>query len=321
MLQAGFFFAFFLVLFFAPLLVHSDVGEIGALRAEQRKAAAVRDSLEGQRRRIVAGAEALSSHIDSLKEARGEVEELHEALRGSLGLVQSLVGLDRALEAVRAREDSLLEQLRVSYDWEIGVLIQQLQEQPDEGLLTQLMVFQEDREALGARTSNAILRYDEGMTISSDDGPEEIRQKLELMEDLGQRLERDARSVSDHLHKIEEEYRLRVSMRSFANEMRLFDEHLPEGRGAASLADGAESGRLVSEGDIAEGLAPALLRGNEVQRQEEGVVLRGVSSDEVLLDIHKWKARQQEIRQLESVVRERTAAFRRYLQEMLEGAE
>ncbi|MFT5087265.1 MAG: hypothetical protein ACI906_002915 [Candidatus Latescibacterota bacterium] len=321
MAQVRIFLALFLILFFTPLLARGDVGDLGVLRTEQRKAAAVRDSLEGQRRKIVAGAEGLSSHIDSLKEVEGEVDQLHEALRTSLGLVQRLVALDRALEAVRAREDSLLAQLRVGYDWEIGVLIQQLQEQPDEGLLTQLMVYQEARESLGARTSDAILRFDEGMTISSDDGPGEIRQKLELMEDLGQRLERDARNVSDHLHKIEEEYRLRVRMRSFTNEMRLFDEHLPEGRGVVSLADGAESGRLVSEGGIAEGLAPALLRGSEVQRQEEGVVLRGVSSDEVLLEIHKWKARQQEILQLESVVRERTVAFRRYLQEMLEGAE
>jgi hypothetical protein len=318
MIQAAFFLALFLLLYFAPLAVYSDAGDIGALRTDRREAAAVRDSLEKQRRQIVAGAEALSSHIDSLKEAQGEVEELHKALRASLGLVQRLVSLDRALESVRTREDSLLEQLRVGYDWEIGVLIQQLQEQPDEGLLTQLMVYQEAREALGARTSNALLRYDEGMTISADDGPEEIRQKLELMEDLGQRLVRDERSVSDHLHKIEEEYRLRSRMRSFTNEMRLFDEHLPEGRGAASLGD-AESGRLVSEG--AEALAPAFLRSSEVQRQEQGVVLEGVSSDEVLLEIHKWKARHQEILELEAVVRERTVAFRRYLQEMLEGAE
>ena len=318
MIQAAFFLALFLLLYFAPLAVYSDAGDIGALRTDRREAAAVRDSLEKQRRQIVAGAEALSSHIDSLKEAHGEVEELHKALRASLGLVQRLVSLDRALESVRTREDSLLEQLRVGYDWEIGVLIQQLQEQPDEGLLTQLMVYQEAREALGARTSNALLRYDEGMTISADDGPEEIRQKLELMEDLGQRLERDERSVSDHLHKMEEEYRLRSRMRTFTNEMRLFDEHLPEGRGAASLGD-AESGRLVSEG--AEALAPAFLRSSEVQRQEQGVVLEGVSSDEVLLEIHKWKARHQEILELEAVVRERTVAFRRYLQEMLEGAE
>ena len=318
MIQAAFFLALFLLLYFAPLAVYSDAGDIGALRTDRREAAAVRDSLEKQRRQIVAGAEALSSHIDSLKEAQGEVEELHKALRASLGLVQRLVSLDRALESVRTREDSLLEQLRVGYDWEIGVLIQQLQEQPDEGLLTQLMVYQEAREALGARTSNALLRYEEGMTISADDGPEEIRQKLELMEDLGQRLVRDERSVSDHLHKIEEEYRLRSRMRSFTNEMRLFDEHLPEGRGAASLGD-AESGRLVSEG--AEALAPAFLRSSEVQRQEQGVVLEGVSSDEVLLEIHKWKARHQEILELEAVVRERTVAFRRYLQEMLEGAE
>ena len=95
------------------------------------------------------------------------------------------------------------------------------------------------------------------------------------------------------------------------------------GGGMVGRDDGAEGSRLVSEGDVPEALsAPILMRSHEVQRQEaSGLVLEGVSSDDVLLEIHKWKAREQEIRQLETVVRERTAAFRRYLQEMLEGAE
>ena len=94
------------------------------------------------------------------------------------------------------REDSLTDRLRLEYDWEIGVLIQQLQDRSDGGLLTQLMVYQEARKSLGMAASRAVLRYDEGMDIEGDDGPEEIRQKLELMDDLAQRLEREKGATS-----------------------------------------------------------------------------------------------------------------------------
>ena len=43
-----------------------------------------------------------------------------------------------------------------------------------------------------------------------------------------------------------------------------------------------------------------------------------LSSDRVLLEIHKCKARQQEIDELIAVVRARAEAFQRHLQEMFE---
>ena len=42
---------------------------------------------------------------------------------------------------------------------------------------------------------------------------------------------------------------------------------------------------------------------------------------EVALKIHKLKARQQEILQLQAVIEDRAEAFRRYLRSMLEGEE
>ena len=47
-------------------------------------------------------AESLSTYIDSLKATDQELEELHEALRESLGLVQQLVEIDHSLDRARA---------------------------------------------------------------------------------------------------------------------------------------------------------------------------------------------------------------------------
>ena len=45
------------------------------------------------------------------------------------------------------------------------------------------------------------------------------------------------------------------------------------------------------------------------------------AADELMLEISKLKAHQQEISQLEAVVRERAATFRQVLTKMLEGEE
>ncbi len=292
-----------------PTGLRADVGQIGLLRNALRQSNTACDSLEKQRSYIVAQAESLSTYIDSLKATDEELEELHEALRASLGLVQHLVGLDHSLEAARSYQDSLLDQLRLEYDWEIGVLIQQLQSQPDGGLLTQLMVYQEARESLGMRTSRGVLRYDDDMSIGREDGPEEIRQKLELMEDLAQRLDRDEHSIAQRLDELEEAYRLRMAMRTFVRGTS--HSSTQENRAATvTLAEGdGRRGALVDDG-----LLSAL-----VVDASRVAALDGVSSDDLLLEIQKWKVRQQEIRQLKSVVQERSEAFRGYLSEMLKG--
>lgn len=289
-------------------LVWADVGQIGVLRTEARQARSACDSLEKQRRLIVAQAESLSTYIDSLKATDDELEELHEALRASLGLVQKLVEIDHTLNRAKAREDSLVDQLSLGYDWEIGVLIQQLQGRSDSGLLTQLMVYQEAREALGMRTSQAVLRYDEGMDIEGDDGPDEIRQKLELMEDLGKRLEREARSITRRLSRLEEAYRLRLTMQSFIRGQQRRQ------RGVVSKEALPVVVPLAAESEKSRGVAFAIrAQGNE------GKALDGVPSEALLLEVHKCKVRLQEVDELKAVVRERSATFRKHLQDMLRG--
>ena len=288
--------------------VWADVGQIGVLRTEARQARSACDSLEKQRRLIFAQAESLSTYIDSLKATDDELEELHEALRASLGLVQKLVEIDHTLNRAKAREDSLIDQLRLGYDWEIGVLIQQLQGRSDSGLLTQLMVYQEAREALGMRTSQAVLRYDEGMDIEGDDGPDEIRQKLELMEDLGKRLEREARSITRRLSRLEEAYRLRLTMQSFIRGQQ------GRQRGVVSKEALPVVVPLAAESEKSRGVAFVIkAQGNE------GKALDGVPGEALLLEVHKCKVRLQGVDELKAVVRERSATFRKHLQDMLRG--
>jgi hypothetical protein len=315
----------------------ADVQQIGRLRQQQRDLQNERVLLSSRRDSVVAAAEQLSARIDSLKGEPAVPGELHQSLRASLVLVQRMVGIDRELEAARSEQDSIRERLRVTYDWEIGRLIQLIDDQPDQGLLAQLMVYQQDREGLGMQLPANKLHYGADMAIRPTDGPDEIRQKMELMEDIAARLRAEARRTAAQLSRLEEELRLRTRVRAFARETTLFDEHLPDGRVLVrAVADGGRGGSYDDDGGTLspgngsvtppEGVTSAerqpLVRG--ARQSARDTDLRALGTGEapgVALEIHKIRAHQQEVRQLEAVARERAASFRMHLNNMLEGGE
>ena len=301
---------------FVPLLVlgfalpgsaHGDSVSLGDLKTQYRALESQCDSLASQRLRVAAEAKALSARIDSLKLSAANsaaLQEalrsaaLEEALRSSLGLVQRMVEIEWKLVALEARQDSLAERLCLAYDWEIGVLIQKLAEQPDRGLSVQLTLYQEAREQLGIGIHSANLHYSEQMKIEVEDGPDEIQQKQELLEDIADRLKAEWSANADLLRRLEAEHRLCARAEQ-----------------ARAKAQRSEERVLVSGEQPQEQV--------RLLRQDESLAEFDLESSiaEVALKIHKLKARQQEILQLQAVVEERAEAFRRYLRSMLEGEE
>ena len=292
---------FVLLLFLGLVLpgsAHGDSGRLGDLKAQYRALESQRDSLASQRLRVATEAEVLSARIDSLKLSAANSAALHSALRSSLGLVQHMVEIEWELVALEARQDSLAERLCLAYDWEIGVLIQKLAEEPDRGLSVQLTLYQEAREQLGAGIRSADLHYSEQMKIEVEDGPDEIQQKQELLEDIADRLKAEWSANDDLLRRLDAEYRLCARAEQ-----------------ARAKAQRSEERILVS-GEQPQGQVRFL-------RPDESLAEFDLESSiaEVALKIHKLKARQQEILQLQAVIEERAEAFRRYLRSMLEGEE
>ena len=279
-----------------PGTAHGDAARLGDLKAQYRALESQRDSLADQRLRVAVEAEALSASIDSLKLSAASAA-LEEALRSSLGLVERMVEIEWKLVALEAQQDSLAERLCLAYDWEIGVLIQKLAEEPDRGLSAQLTLYQEAREQLGVRYS-ANLHYSEQMKIEVDDGPDEIQQKQELLEDIADRLKAEWSANADLLRRLEAEYRLCARVEQARAKARR-----PGERVLVSGEQPQEQVRLL--------------------KQDESLAEFDLESSiaEVALKIHKLKARQQEILQLQAVVEDRAEAFRRYLRSMLEGEE
>ena len=281
-----------------PGVALGDSSGLGDLKAQYRALESQRDSLAGQRMKVAASAKALSARIDSLKLSAANSAVLREALRSSLRLVQHMVELDWKLVALEARQDSVAERLCLAYDWEIGVLIQKLAEQPDRGLSAQLTLYQEARELLGVGLRSANLYYSGQMKIEVDDGPDEIQQKQELLEDIADRLKAEWSANADLIRRLEDEYRLCTQV-----EQKRAKARRPEERILVSGEQPREPVRLLA--------------------QDESLAEFDLESSiaEVALKIHKLKARQQEILQLQAVIEDRAEAFRRYLRSMLEGEE
>lgn len=334
-----------------PAVADAEVQELYQLESRLELMAASKDSLLLQRAQVVEAADSLALRIDSLKGAGEPAPALEEALRYSLVLEQRLVTIDRLFEALMVEEEEHRNRLRLVYDWEIGNLIQRLAKSPDRGLLQQLVIYQEARESLGDGLERGRLGFGEGMTISADDSPEEIGQKVDLMDDIATRLERERGQNAERLTRLEEEHRLRSQVSVFATEIRLFDEHLPEARvivrverttkvmgGNRSRTEGLESDGDFAADMASPSFAPAEDIGNadsgpadeglfdleqvlvaQTELSRQPVTLGEIAADDLALEIRKLKARQTEIRQLESVARKRAEAFRARLLELLQG--
>ncbi len=316
----------------------ADVQELARLRQEVRRLLEQRASLAAQRDSVVAAAALLSARIDSLKDAgQGAAPgQLQAALRASIGLVHGMGELDRWLDTVRVREEAARERLRLAYDWEIARLIQRLEQQPDQGLLVQLMLYQQEREGLGVEPVQSELRYGAEMAISPTDGPDEIRQKMDWMESIAARLRAEAEQTRVRLASLEERQRLRTRSQAFVRELSLFDEHVAAGRvlvpgralaGTAAGVAYGETGEVrhgTDGGQPATGAAAerALVLGAPQPARDAGAPGLGLDAgDPLVLEIRKLRARQQELGQLEALARERAANFRLCLDKMLEGGD
>ncbi len=313
-------------------------------RAEWDRLKSVRDSLVQERQRLSADVDVISSHIDSLKtstELPRATGPLEAALRRSLGLVERLEMLDRRLETVHEGLQAASQRLRSEYDGEIARLVQRLGEAPGEATLHRLAELREKR--------NAVPRFPDSprgaapadlLSIGEADGPGEIRQKADLMDDMASRLALEARAVGDRLSRLDEERRLRARVSNFTREISLFDENLPVGRSVsaresppASEGDSKDTGDANEiltgggryEGDLSGALAPEapleaeLIAGKEISPGGSGTSPGDLPADDLQDEIARLRSRNTQLRSRMVALTKQAAAFRERIREMLEG--
>ena len=298
---------------------YSQVLDLDSLKSVQRGfREAKRDLMEPQIRQ-----EALA---DSLSRAIA----LHRKNSVSGELIETLIRLDancRALdESSQQRERLELEEaklqplLRAAYDWEISSLFAVLRDAHDEGLLLQLNVFQEERKALGDEIVDSPIRFGEDLALSDADGPDEIEQKIELLEGMADRHERKAQEIAKRLSTLEEESRLaRIISRPTRVSSRREDT-VPLTHQLTSQG-GATSSLLPEVALLQESHTPnsaTVVQASITRMEPTARVRKGSFTQD--LQIEMLKVKQRELLQIQTVVQGQIATFRLRLEQLLEDS-
>lgn len=292
--------------------------DLDALRLEQENLGVIQERLHESRHQFARVAGNLSAVIDSLKRIAPRSEEMRKALIESIAIERRLDEVDQRIEQASAAADSLRRRLRLAYDWEISRLLGALSEAMDKGLLMQLMILWEERRKLGYDVIEPELgRYPVDMTIAASDGPDEIRQKLVLLEDRLNLLREEEGRLEGRIRRLEDQGRMERKLWSLARQFRLRMNAVGEIPGGVSVESPGQGTSAVNfSGDDGQPPQddPRNTGGGLVEvRSGEGMVAV-VAPRGFVLQLHKLHARQQELKEMEAVLQERIGAFRDHLQ-------
>jgi hypothetical protein len=302
--------AFFLLfLHLSPAM--AQIGDLAQIKEQRRHLNVVSDELMSARVRLLAQADSIDFEVDSLRLSDPESSDLLQARITSHQLVVRLETIDIALDTVRAHTDSLDENLRDAYDWQISRLLGMLTEDFDEGLYQQLTLFQEERRALGLRVLRSPFRDFSGddarLSLGDDDGPMELQMKIQLAQDQVAHYQEEHDRIQEWLVRLDRDVVLAADMWQVAQQFLRLRQ-----RNQQMMREFTTPGyRSIQQ--------PVTASDELSQRvQAEGDSETPLPVRVVLLQITQLKARQQELEEIGAVWQERLGVFHRRLQELLD---
>ena len=272
----------------------AQIEDLAALKSSRERIDRVSESLQQIRSRFLARKDSLSYLVDSLRGLDPASTGLWRLQLQSRQLLHRLLHVEARLDSAAADMDSLDQELRTAYDWEISRLIRLLEDEGwDDGLYRQLEVFQDERKELGNAAGPGHYRLDDEheLALNEQDGPGEIRQKVELAQYMATRARKDGHDISHRLECIEQQLLLLQQL---------------------DRVDGGEGPRRRRPG-------PA--RPLVVDSPSPDPVPPPPAEAPLLLEARRLKARQQELREVMAFLQERIDAFGERLAQILGGAE
>lgn len=304
--------AFPFILLFVVTTTTAQIRDLTTLQERHGMLSLSSDSLMSVRIRLIAQKDSLSARAESLWAQNPESYELLRTRTASRMLIARLRVIEWRLDSLVTVGDSLEADLRDSYDWEISRLHGLLTEDGwDEGLFRQLLVFQEEREGLGNTIRASNHRFDdEGeLSISAQDGPEELRQKIEYAQDRVAYYQERQREIARQLRFIDRQV---FVMRKYW--------HVAE-EWIRMHGDGTDILRIRGMD------RPDLNRESPTMRGARTVPPSFVDSAATpieapwLLEGQRLRARAQELGEVEAVLQERIGVFHGHLARILDGGE
>jgi len=300
----------------------SLVSTVRALRAERLDLGAQRESL---RARIAQAAVKVDSLKRVLPAASGA---LRQTLARAVAWVALEDSLSRKLSGLQVTIGGVRAQAATAVDREMAAIATTLMSRPDADVVRRLDRLRAARRTLEEDTGEtAQPPAAEPIEVGADDGPEEIRQKADLMWDLAAQVKRQADQARSRLEGLRTEERLRRQLAVFAGDVGFFDEHPTAGRTVSAAVEvdksgpgqedatlaGPESDRApaVSEQPLA-GTGPALGEGRRGPPDLGGAEGIGTEMTALQVRIRTLEGRERSLRA-------QSDALRRALQRMLEA--
>jgi hypothetical protein len=295
-------------------------------------------ALQEERRGVRVRIAQLAREVDSLKQASSRSSatgRLRAALADALVWVDRDESLGRDLNLQEGRLRHLRAAARLVVKQDLSSMADGLSTElpPGSEALRRLDRLRAIARGLHGHTiENVELSVQERVAIYSKDGPDEIRQKADLVWDMADHVEREAEEGRRRLRELELEKRLRRSLSRFAGDVALFDEDHSTARAISTRRKAPDQGEGLLTSPGGEGTLDRTEQAVAPSGPEAGAagseILRdpGVSPTDLVdrgtleAEIASARTRVQTLDRREEQLRTQAEAFRRILKEMLETA-
>jgi FtsZ-binding cell division protein ZapB len=231
---------FLAVLLFMCLCVNSWAAEdrISILQKEISTLEDQKGRLEAKKQKLMDEGDKLSREIEELKmQSRGGLGiigryKLTRKLRKAQALSEKIQILERDIYDVESGIDSKKKSLEREYDRQIDILLEKLNEASKTAesreILEKLRQYQSAKEQLAKQDEEEPAEYLDVSKIEIEefDGPQEIREKADLLNDVAGKMDNVVETLSARIGRMRGELETRAKLGEFAEEISFFGERV-----------------------------------------------------------------------------------------------
>jgi len=209
---------------------------IAALETQILNLEKQKEQLETENQKLIAESDELSQKIESLKiQARGGLGiigkyKLSRRLRKAQNLSREIQSLEKKIYQIEAELKGKREELEKEYESEIAILLEKLNGGGTEEkgkILEKVKKYQAAKEQLIKQEKRELETLDiTKIKIEDYDGPQEIREKADLINDFAGKLDDRIEMLNTAIKKLGEEFKTRERLGEFAEEISFFGERV-----------------------------------------------------------------------------------------------
>jgi hypothetical protein len=204
--------------------------KISTLEKQQNKLETEKQKLVAESDELSYAIEALKMHADSGLGIIGRYR-LSRNLRKAQTLSEKIQALEKDIYEIEEQLEGYRTRLKAEYESQINILLERLEQldQADESreLLAKLKEYQSAKDQL-VKSEKDEIEYLEitQIRIEKYDGPQEIREKADLIRDSASRIDMGIQRLTSRIEDLKDELKTRKKLGEFVEEISFFEERI-----------------------------------------------------------------------------------------------